>query len=161
MFASFVEDQEAVKVSLEGRANDVLKGIGAVITVLVAVAALAGTDVDGALNGWERWLVAGALVGLLLASVLALVVLVPRRYESLKYKFFDDVLTRDGFVEHWRNPDPRRADITRFRFAEANLLLAKKARDVNQTKAKLLVWSLGCAFSGIAALAFALAFGIT
>lgn len=161
LFASFVVQQEDAKESLERRSNDLLRGIAAVITILVAVAAIAGGDAGDLLKGWEVWLVPTSLTAFLAAGVLALIVLVPRKYESAQYEQFYHLFTRSGFIEHWQDPDPRRADITRLRIAEANLVLAKRARDANQSKAKTLVGSMWCAFAGVASLAYALALAIT
>jgi len=104
------------------------------------------------MTGWELVAVFIAFGGFLISGLLALLVLVPRKYEAARYEQFDPVVSRAGYEHHWRNPDPSIAYITRHRIAAADLHIAKNARDVNQKKAKLLVAATVFAFGGVAPL---------
>lgn len=142
-------EERTNKASLEARAIGVIATVGSLVTVLFALAALVTGRPGFVLPAAARCLLAGALAGLLTASVTAIFVNLPYGHLELKA---DDLLRRINSDDDWNAP----AEEVEHAMARVLAVQLVSARHVSRLKARLLAYAVLAEVIGVTFIAAAI-----
>lgn len=150
VYAPIVEgmltEEAARKASMEQRAISVITTSGALVSLLVALAAfLLGKNTTFHASTPTKYTLVGAVALFVAAAILALLVNSPRAYRSFGP---DDV---KFMLAEWSSD----VDEARKRVSEAQNQFAEQAIKMNDTKARLLQAAVICEVLGVCAVALA------
>jgi hypothetical protein len=146
-FQKLVDGQEARKTSLESRGITVITTSGALVTLLFALVALLTKSQDFKVPHSTHWPLGVALVAFVTAAVFALITNLPRKYTNL------DPGDSDALLDRFAEP----ADKARLRIAATNLRFFKRAQEVNESKARILIAAMAMEIAGVGAVAVSVA----
>ncbi|MEU9631372.1 hypothetical protein ACFZDB_20900 [Streptomyces luteogriseus] len=129
------------KTSLEARGLAVITGSGTLVTLMLAVAALAMGKEKQAVSGWPEWILALSVLLFVLAACFGIAVNAPSRYFRIDPASLSGLITR----EEWGEPghDAER-ELTAARLAELS-----DARTRNEKKARRVLAAISCQVVGV------------
>jgi hypothetical protein len=142
-----LERQDARKSSLEQRGLGVITTSGVLVTLLFGLAALSTKAQTFALPKSAGYFLVLALVLFFAAAITAILTNVPLEYDELQVERLYHALAGNAPVS--------RAEAER-RNARTDLEIVQSAKDLNEAKARLLLWAMGLEIAAVAAVAVAI-----
>jgi uncharacterized integral membrane protein len=149
-----VAEERTNRVSLESRAGSVITTAGALTTILFGLAALITDEAGVKLPTLSRWFLGASLVLLLAASVGAIFVSLPSGQREIKA---EDLLQRIRSEDDWSASD----DVVGRAIAKGFAVQLVSAREINRTKARLLISAIAAEVGGVAFIGAAVALILT
>ena len=142
---TLLDQEKQIKASLEQRGLAVITTSGALVSLLVALAALLLGKQESSVGSTARACVVSAVVAFVLASVVALLVNSPAQYRSFSTGDLDRMLRQ------WDHDQ----DDARYLVGEAHIGFLKVSMRKNRRKARLLQTAISLEVLGVGLVAFA------
>jgi hypothetical protein len=144
---TMLSEQSARKGSIEQRALAVITTSGALVSLLVALSALLGSNAKLHLRAGPRATLVAAVVFFVVAAILALVTNSPRAYLEFGPKDLDRMLAE------WNSG----GEDARWLVSQAHASLIKRATKLNDNKALLLQIAVGVEVAAVSLVALSVA----